>query len=123
MTKTIITLAALVATSAFISTPVAADEQLAQSICSYVAADNRNQLRKTLSDNRLRLSNVYEGIVCDGLPMVRFAIKNNANDTAEFIIKQLPSSIVASSGDINWAKGNGFADSPVVEVLVARAGG
>ncbi len=119
----VITLAAVLASTAFISTPVAANDQLAQSICSYVAADSRNNLRKTLSDNRLRLSNIYSGISCDGLPLIRFAIKSGANDTADFIIKQLPSSVVAASGDVDWAKGNGFADSPVIESLLARAGG
>lgn len=118
----VLTLAAIAATAS-ISTPVAANDQLAQSICAYVAADSRNNLRKTLSDNRLRLSNVYSSIACDGLPLVRFAIKSGANDTADFIIKQLPSSQVASSGDVEWAKSNGFADSPVIESLLARAGG
>ena len=119
----VITLAAVLASTAFISTPVVANDQLAQSICSYVAADSRNNLRKTLSDNRLRLSNIYSGISCDGLPLIRFAIKSGANDTADFIIKQLPSSVVAASGDVDWAKSNGFADSPVIESLIARAGG
>ncbi len=116
-------LAAVASTALFTTTPVIADAQLAQTICAYVAADNRNQLRKTLSDNRLRLSSVYDGIVCDGLPLVRFAIQNKASDTAEFIIKQLPGSQVASSGDVDWANSNGFSDSPVIETLIARAGG
>lgn len=119
----VLTLAAVIASTAFISTPVAANDQLAQSICAYVAADSRNNLRKTLSDNRLRLSNVYGNIVCDGLPLVRYAIQNGANDTADFIIKQLPGSVVAASGDVEWARSNGFADSPVIESLIARAGG
>ena len=119
----LLTLAAAIAATAFVSSPVAANDQLAQSICSYVAADNRNALRKTLSDNRLRLSNVYSGIQCDGLTLVRFAIKNGANDTADFIIKQLPGSQVAASGDVEWAQSNGFGSSPVIESLQARAGG
>lgn len=119
----LLTLAVAFATTAFISTPVTANDQLAQSICAYVAADSRNNLRKTLSDNRLRLSNVYSSIMCDGLPLIRFAIKNGANDTADFIIKQLPGSQVAASGDVEWAQSNGFGSSPVVEALIARAGG
>lgn len=115
--------ATIIASTAFISMPVTANDQLAQSICSYVAADSRNNLRKTLSDNRLRLSNIYSGILCDGLPLIRFAIKNGANETADFIIKQLPGSAVAASGDVEWAQNNGFADSPVIGFLQARAGG
>jgi len=60
--------AAFVASS-FVATPAMANDQLALSICSYVADDNKNSLRKTLSDNRLRLRNVYDSIVCDGLPL------------------------------------------------------
>lgn len=107
--------------SSFVSTPVLADDQLAFSICSYVAADNKNSLRKTLSDNRLRLRNVYEGIVCDGLPLVRHAIKNNAVDTASFIISQLPGSQVASAGDVEWAQSNGFASSAIIGAIKERS--
>ncbi|WP_337879270.1 DUF3718 domain-containing protein [Rheinheimera sp.] len=105
----------------FVAPEASANDQLAQSICAYVADNNKNNLRKTLSDNRMRLKAVYDGISCDGLPLVRFAIKNNAADTAEFIIKQLPSSQVAQSGDIEWANSNGFAASPILEVIKTRS--
>ncbi|WP_333606718.1 DUF3718 domain-containing protein [Arsukibacterium sp.] len=121
MKAKLFTLAALFTTTSFISAPVVANDQLALSICSYVAADSRNNLRKVLTDNRLRLSNVYSGVICDGLPLVRHAIKHNANDTADFIIKQLPGSVVASSGDVEWAQSNGFANSPVIESIRARS--
>lgn len=114
-------LAAAFVASSFVSTPVLADDQLALSICSYVAADNKNSLRKTLSDNRLRLRNVYEGIVCDGLPLVRHAIKNNAVDAAGFIISQLPGSQVAAAGDVEWAQSNGFAASPIIGAIKERS--
>lgn len=121
MNAKLLTLATVIAATSFISTPVAANDQLAQSICSYVAADSKNNLRKALSDNRLRLRNVYEGIVCDGLPLVRHAIKNNAADTAGFILSQLPGSQVASSGDIEWATSNGFAASPIIAAIKERS--
>lgn len=98
-----------------------ANDQLVQSFCSYVASNDRNSLRKTLSENRLRLKNVYDGIACDGLPMIRFAIKHNAGEVAEFIIKQLPSSQIASMGDAEWAASNGFASSSILEALKARS--
>jgi hypothetical protein len=116
-----IALAAVIATTSFVSTPVVANDQLALSICSYVAADSRNNLRKVLTDNRLRLSAVYSGVVCDGLPLVRHAIKHNANETAEFMIKQLPGSVVAASGDIEWAQSNGFSASPVINAIKERS--
>lgn len=121
MNVKLISLAAVFAATSFVSTPVAADDQLALSICSYVAADNKNNLRKTLSDNRLRLRNVYDGIVCDGLPLVRHAIKNNAVDAASFIISQLPGSQVAASGDVEWAQSNGFSASPIISAIKERS--
>ncbi|WP_306521158.1 DUF3718 domain-containing protein [Rheinheimera sp.] len=105
----------------FVTTTATAGDQVAESLCSYIAANDKNNLRKTLSDSRLRLKNVYDGVTCDGLPMIRFAIKHNAADTAEFIIKQLPGSFIAKMGDAEWAASNGFASSPVIETLKARS--
>ena len=105
----------------FFATSASANEQVAQSICSYIAANDKNSLRKTLSDSRIRIKNVYDGIQCDGLPMIRFAIKHNAADAAEFIVKQLPGSQVSKSGDVEWAQSNGFAASPIIETIKARS--
>ena len=100
-----------------------ADDQLAASMCDYVAADDKNRLRKVLSDYRLRLRNIYDGVVCNGESLIRHAFKSNANDVGEFIVKQLPGSSVAGSGDIGWAEANGLAASPLLAVLKDRAGG
>lgn len=121
MKAKLLSLVTVIATTSFISAPVVADDQLALSICSYVAADNKNNLRKTLSDNRLRLRNVYDGIVCDGLPLVRHAIKHNAADAAGFIISQLPGSQVAASGDVEWANSNGFGSSAIINAIKERS--
>lgn len=99
-----------------------ADQQLAASMCDYVAADDKNRLRKVLSDYRLRLRNVYDGVVCNGDSLIRHAFKNNAADVGEFIAKQLPAAAIVSSGDIAWAESNGFASSPLIAVLKARSG-
>ncbi|MDX3775053.1 DUF3718 domain-containing protein [Chromatiaceae bacterium AAb-1] len=102
--------------------PVAADQQLAASMCDYVAADDKNRLRKVLSDYRLRLRNIYDGVVCNGENLIRHAFKSNAADVGEFIVKQLPAAAVSNSGDIAWAESNGFGSSPLLAVLKARAG-
>ncbi len=106
-----------------LTAPVAlADDQLAASMCDYVAADDKNRLRKVLSDYRLRLRNIYDGVVCNGESLIRHAFKSNAADVGEFIVKQLPGSAVSGSGDIAWAEANGFAASPLLAVLKSRAG-
>ncbi|WP_333607921.1 DUF3718 domain-containing protein [Arsukibacterium sp.] len=109
--------------AAVLVSPVAhADQQLAASICDYVAANDRNRLRKVLSDYRLRLRNVYDGVVCNGESLIRHAFRSNAPDVGDFIARQLPGSQITDSGDIDWAIANGFADSPLVESLRSRAG-
>lgn len=110
-------------TLSLLAAPVAvADDQLAASMCDYVAADDKNRLRKVLSDYRLRLRNIYDGVVCNGNSLIRHAFKSNAADVGEFIVKQLPGSAIAGSGDIAWAEGNGFSASPLLAVMKSRAG-
>ena len=120
-TAKLFALVATVTVPMLVTAPAQANDQIAQSICSYIAANDKNSLRKTLSDSKIRIKNVYDGVSCDGLPMVRFAIKHNAAETGEFIVKQLPSSQVASSGDIEWAQSNGFASSAAIEAIKARS--
>lgn len=100
----------------------AADQQLALSMCDYVAADDKNRLRKVLSDNRLRLRNIYDGVVCNGESLIRHAFRSNAADVGEFMVKQLPAASISASGDIGWAESNGFGSSPLLAVLRARTG-
>ncbi|MCD1597205.1 DUF3718 domain-containing protein [Rheinheimera aquimaris] len=110
-------------TLSLLTAPVAvADDQLAASMCDYVAADDKNRLRKVLSDYRLRLRNIYDGVVCNGESLIRHAFRSNAADVGEFIAKQLPGSAIAGAGDIEWAEANGFGASPLVSVLKSRAG-
>lgn len=110
-------------TLSLLTAPIAvADDQLAASMCDYVAADDKNRLRKVLSDYRLRLRNIYDGVVCNGESLIRHAFKSNAADVGEFIAKQLPGSAIESAGDIAWAEANGFSASPLLAVLKERAG-
>lgn len=121
MKTKLVALIALTTLPLFATAPAQANQQIAASLCSYIAANDKNSLRKTLSDSKIRIKNVYDGVSCDGLPMLRFAIKHNAADAGEFIVKQLPSSFVANGGDIEWAQSNGFGSSAVVEAIKARS--
>ena len=114
--------AATVTLSLLAAPAAVADDQLAASMCDYVAADDKNRLRKVLSDYRLRLRNIYDGVICNGQSLIRHSFASNAADVGEFIAKQLPGSAIADSGDIAWAEANGFAASPLLAVLKERAG-
>ncbi|MEH8019727.1 DUF3718 domain-containing protein [Rheinheimera metallidurans] len=113
---------AAVTLSLLIAPVAVADDQLAASMCDYVTADDKNRLRKVLSDYRLRLRNIYDGVVCNGDSLLRHAFKSNAVDVGEFIAKQLPGTAIANAGDIAWAEANGYSASPLLAVLKARAG-
>lgn len=118
-----IAIIAMALSASAISTAASANDPIVESICAYVAADNKNDLRRTLSDNRVRLKSVYDGLSCNGLPLIRFAMSNNADGAGEFIVKQLPSSHFEQSGDLDWAKANGHADSPIIASIQARISG
>lgn len=113
---------AVVAGALLLAPQVSADQQLAASMCDYVAADDRNRFRKVLSDYRLRLRNIYDGVICNGESLVRHAFRSEATDVGEFIIRQLQGSQIADSGDVEWAQANGFGDTELFASLQDRAG-
>ena len=45
---------------------VQANDQLAASLCDYVAADDKSRIRKKLKETRVKLRNIYGGISCGG---------------------------------------------------------
>jgi len=89
-------------------------------ICDNVASDNKSRFRKKLKEAGVKLRNIYDGISCGGENLVRYAIKSGAESTGKFIVKRLPASHFAGSGDAEWASGNGFADSPIVKAIAER---
>lgn len=89
-------------------------------ICDNVATDNKSRFRKKLKEAGVKLRNIYDGISCGGVPLVRYAIKSGAVKTGSFIVKRLPASHFAGSGDAEWAASNGFGDSAIVKAIAER---
>ena len=117
-----IVLGVLATGSMVFSSSVNATDQLVASICDYVAADDKNRLRKKLDDSRLKLRNVYDDISCGGNSLLRHAMASNATSAGEFIVKQLPKNKLASSGDYEWASANGHGASAIAAAIKDRAG-
>jgi hypothetical protein len=109
-------------TSHVVSKPVYAADALVVSICNFVAADDKNRLRKKLRSSKVKLRNIYDGVACDGMSLLQFAMKKNSNTVGEYIVKRLPSGKLAKGRDINWADENGFSDSAIVTAIKARIG-
>lgn len=105
-----------------LSAPSLADEQLFSSICGYVKDDNRNQLRKTLTDNKLNVRKIFDSLKCDNDNLLQFAVRNDAYESGTFIIKQMPAKTLAEFDYSSWANSNGFSASPLVNEISARIG-
>ncbi|PAJ74885.1 hypothetical protein CJF42_08130 [Pseudoalteromonas sp. NBT06-2] len=120
--KTTLIASTLISSSFLVTIPASANEQLAASLCDYVAADDKKRLRKKLKESRVKLRNIFSGVTCSGNNLLRHAMKNNADGTGKFIVKKLPKSDLAAGGDVDWAAENGHSDSPIVAGIKARAG-
>ena len=117
MKKLLVPIAAIL-----LSGPTLANDQLALSICGYLKDDNRNQLRKMLTDNRLNLRNIYDSIKCNNENMLQFAIRSDAYESGTFIVKQMPSKTLAEFDYAGWAASNGLEASPLVNEIRTRIG-
>lgn len=104
------------------SSAAMAQEQIAVTLCSFVAEDNRNQVRKVLTDNKLNMRNIYSGIRCNNESLLQLAIRNDALDTGTFIVKQMPAKVLADASYEAWASANGFSDSALVNIIKTRLG-
>jgi len=118
----LVVLTAVIAVSSFSYTaPASAEDQLAVSICEYIAADDKNRLRSKLKSSRVKIRNIYDAVQCNGNNLLRHAVASNAVDTGEYIVKNLSKSSLADGADISWVEGN-FASSPLIAVIKDRAG-
>ena len=105
-----------------VSTPAKANDvaSFLAGVCDNVASDNKGRFRKKLKNAGVKLRNIYDGVTCGGKPLIRYAIENNAKDVGVFMVKRMPASHFASSGDLEWATSNGFGDSAVTKAIAKR---
>ena len=114
--------AAVVSASVAYTAPAKADDQLAVSICEYIAADDKNRLRSKLKSSRVKIRNIFDAVKCNGNNMLRHAIESGAADAGEYIVKNLSKSSLEDGADIAWAESNGHGGSPLIAVIKDRAG-
>ncbi|XQW86410.1 DUF3718 domain-containing protein [Thalassotalea piscium] len=91
----IITFIATLSLTATVTSPKASASDVAQTMCNYVAADDKQRLRSFLKTNKIKIRSVFKGIQCNGKNLVAFASEKNANETGELMISKLPKKIVA----------------------------
>ncbi|QYJ74592.1 DUF3718 domain-containing protein [Shewanella sp. FJAT-52076] len=121
-------LAAAIAASFLPSPAMANTDPLVASICDYVKANDKNRLRKKLKESRVKLRNIYSGVNCDGVSLLRTAMGAGANDVGEFVAKRLSATeLSATEADgmtiVAWAEANGHGGSPITAAVKERLSG
>jgi histidine ammonia-lyase len=120
--KKLVTLA-VVASAYFAAAPLAvAQDQWATSLCEYTKADDKNRVRKVLSDNKVNVRKVYDAIQCNGESLIKFAMRSDAYETGAFFVKQMPAKALVAEDLEAWAAANGFGASPLINDIKARIG-
>lgn len=112
---------ALMAVSFSSTQAVAANEGLAQSLCEYIAIDDKNRMRSTLKQSRVKIRNVFDAVQCNGSNMLRHAMVSGANDIGEYIVKSIPRSSLQDGSELSWAESNGYSGTVVYEALKERS--
>ncbi|QTH65137.1 DUF3718 domain-containing protein [Psychrosphaera ytuae] len=111
----------LVVSALSTSAPAQADvASFLAGVCDNVATDNKSRFRKKLKNAGVKLRNIYDGVTCGGDNLIRYAMQKNAESVGVFMVKRLPSSHFDGSGDLEWAKANGFGDSKIAEAIASR---
>jgi len=90
-TITVLTLTSVV------STPGVKAANIAQSICEYVAADDKKRMRSFLKTNKLKIRRIFDGIECNGQNLLEFASAIGSVETGSLMISRLPKSVVSEN--------------------------
>lgn len=120
VTSLLISLALAISLSYTPKAQAADVNSLLAGICENVASDNKSRFRKKLKEAGVKLRNIYDGISCGGMNLVRYAMSNNAQKTGTFIVKRMPGSHFAASGDADWASANGHGGSDIAQAIASR---
>jgi len=89
------TFTALTVTS-LVSVPQAQAANVAQSVCEYVAADDKKRMRSFLKTNKLKIRNIFGGVQCNGVNLLEFAVNKGAVETGTLMINKLPKKVVSA---------------------------
>ena len=90
------TITVLTLTSAF-TAPTAQAANIAQSLCDYVAADDKKRMRSFLKTNKLKIRSVFKGIKCNGQNLLEFAATSGSIKTGSLMISKLPKKVVSAN--------------------------
>lgn len=122
MKKTLTVVALGLVMVAFSSPAVMANEQWTVSLCEFTKADDKNRVRKLLSDNKVNVRKIYDKVQCNQESLIKFAMRSDAYEVGAFFVKQMPAKALVEEGLDAWAEANGMGASPLVNDIKARIG-
>lgn len=106
--------------SMVVAKPAQAQQDLALNLCTYVQGDDRMRMRQRIREERVRLRQIYDGVMCNGMSLIQFALSNGSDDIGTFIVSQLPASALSRAGELEWAEANGYADTATAQAIRER---
>lgn len=80
-----------------VTTPQAQAANIAQSLCEYVAADDKKRMRSFLKTNKLKIRSIFKGIKCNGKNLLEFAVSKGSVQTGTLMISKLPRKVVSAN--------------------------
>lgn len=122
MSKKILGVVIATAILSFHAPVTQAQEQWSVSLCEYTKADDKNRIRKLLSDNKLNLRKIYGSVQCNKESLIKFAMRSDAYEVGAFYVKQMPSKALKEEDLENWANANGLGESTLINDIRARMG-
>lgn len=91
------TITALTLTLSLSATQAHASGGIAQSLCEYVAADDKKRMRSFLKSNKIKIRSVFKGIKCNGQNLLEFASTAGSVQTGSLMISKLPKKVVSDN--------------------------
>lgn len=122
MKKTVTVVALAVTMLAFGAPSALANDQWATSMCEYTKADDKNRIRKLLSDNKLNVRKIYDSVKCNNESLIKFAMRSDAYEVGSFYVKQMPAKALVAEDLEAWASANGLGSSSLINDIKARIG-
>lgn len=121
VSKLIITFTILIAVIFTYSPQVQAFES-ADTICAYIAKDDKKRLRKLLRSKKLAIRKLYKDVTCNNASLLQFALEREATNVGLFMVKKIKVSQLKKRGILAWAKEKGFSDTEISKAISKRIG-
>lgn len=83
--------------TSLLTAPQAQANNVAQSVCEYVAADDKKRMRSFLRTNKIKIRTIFDGIQCNGKNLLEFAVSKDSVKTGSLMISKLPKKTVSAN--------------------------